>query len=82
MADRSWADDARCLPLHGRPPSGIDFFADDEAEQLRAVEFCMLCPVREECLAEQVRWEQGATDLYGVYGAKTADEREKERNGE
>jgi len=77
----SWAEDARCVPIHGRPPSGVDFFSEDETEQQRAVQFCELCPVRQECLTEQVTWEQGNPDIYGVYGARTAEQREKERNG-
>jgi hypothetical protein len=74
-----WAKDARCLPINGRGPGGVYFFSDDPDEQLRAVSFCEGCPVREQCLAEQMQWENEHPGYgrFGVFGGKTAQQREE-----
>lgn len=84
MARPEWVDGAKCLPIHGRPPSGIDFLSDEPDEVLRAVEFCLTCPVKLECLKDQEKWEAELPhkiELTGVFGGKTAAERMAARKG-
>lgn len=64
----AWAEDAACR--------GYDldmFFTDSKGGVARAKRICAGCPVREECLDEGLRAEDGSR--YGIYGGLTPDER-------
>ncbi|MER5213665.1 WhiB family transcriptional regulator [Streptomyces sp. NPDC002838] len=64
----AWAEDASCR--------GYDldlFFTDSKRGIAQAKQVCAGCPVREECLDEGLRAEDGSR--YGIYGGLTPDER-------
>ncbi|SDM47434.1 Transcription factor WhiB [Streptomyces sp. cf386] len=64
----SWADRAACR--------GYDlelFFSEAAANVAYVKRICKRCPVREECLAEGLRAEDGCR--YGIYGGLTPAER-------
>lgn len=64
----SWALRAAC-----RGYDLADFFSDSRASIRWAKGVCGRCPVREECLAEALRAEDGSR--YGIYGGLTPEER-------
>jgi WhiB family redox-sensing transcriptional regulator len=64
----SWALRAAC-----RGYDLADFFSDSRASIRWAKSVCGRCPVREECLAEALRAEDGSR--YGIYGGFTPEER-------
>ncbi|MFE7273003.1 WhiB family transcriptional regulator [Streptomyces sp. NPDC057623] len=69
-----WADRAACR--------GYDlelFFSDAARNVQRAKQICRMCPVREECLAETLRAEDGSR--YGISGGLTPEERTELVNG-
>jgi len=64
----TWADRAAC--------QGQDldaFFTESAAGVAAAKQICRSCPVRQLCLAEALRAEDGSR--YGIYGGLTPDER-------
>ncbi|MGW1158455.1 WhiB family transcriptional regulator [Streptomyces sp. NPDC002513] len=64
----SWAERAACRGQE------LDlFFTDSKTGITAAKRICAACPVREECLAEALRAEDGSR--YGVYGGLTKEER-------
>ncbi|MFI1734015.1 WhiB family transcriptional regulator [Streptomyces acidicola] len=64
----SWAEQAAC-----RGRSLGEFFTDSQRGIVSAKRICRICPVREECLTEALRAEDGSR--YGVYGGLTPAER-------
>jgi WhiB family redox-sensing transcriptional regulator len=64
----AWADRAACRGYD------LDLFFSDAARNIHeAKQICRRCPVREECLDEGLRAEDGSR--YGIYGGLTPDER-------
>ena len=62
-----WQDDAACAD------SGVDFFVANERYQRDAKKLCARCPVRRECLAEDM--EYPAQDRWGIRAGETGTER-------
>jgi WhiB family transcriptional regulator, redox-sensing transcriptional regulator len=65
-----WLDDAACRApdvdpswFHSEDPQGID--------RLRAINVCVACPVRSECLQHAIKVDE----RYGIWGGLTATER-------
>lgn len=64
----AWAEDAACKGFD------LDLFFSDAARNVQeAKQVCGRCPVREECLDEALRAEDGSR--YGISGGLTAEER-------
>ncbi len=64
----AWAEDAACRG------QDLDlFFSEADGKVTEAKRICGRCPVREECLAEALRAEDGSR--YGISGGLTPDER-------
>lgn len=80
LKDTAWRDDAAC-----RDSAAEGFFPDSsdprEYDAPRAV--CRRCPVRQECLADQLAWEggSGSSARHGMYGGLTPEERHAVHRG-
>jgi WhiB family redox-sensing transcriptional regulator len=69
----SWPDHAACkgvTPSLFYPEKG-----GGHSDAKRAKAFCNVCPVRAECLADEL--ERGITGQYGVRGGTTPEQRRK-----
>ena len=64
--DESWEDSAACR--------GADvelFFSIEEDDQRQALEYCRVCPVRQECLQTAIE----RREIYGIWGGMLEVER-------
>jgi len=64
----SWQNRAACK---GMP---VEIFFDPHTAQ-QAIETCLTCAVKAQCLAWVLRCEQGQVDRYGIYGGWRPEER-------
>lgn len=75
VRDRSWVADAACGKGYG--PDLDDFHSATKRTALAAAQFCVAyCTVREECLEDAMRAEEGKSRS-GVFGGYTASDRSR-----
>jgi WhiB family redox-sensing transcriptional regulator len=68
----SWWDRAACRG------AGVEVFFPGRGNQLApALAYCLVCPVRAECLSDALRQEAGSTYQFGVRGGLRAEERRR-----
>lgn len=68
-----WMEDARCRRLG--LPTDI-FFEGPMYDPITAAHACRNCPVRSECLEDQLRYEaRGPAQTAGIFGGLTAYQR-------
>lgn len=68
-----WREEALCRRLG--LPTDI-FFEGPLYEPITAMQACRNCPVRRECLEDQLRYEaRGAAQTAGIFGGLTAVQR-------
>ncbi len=68
-----WREDALCRRLG--LPTDI-FFEGPMYEPITAMQACRNCPVRRECLEDQLRYEaRGTAQTAGIFGGLTAVQR-------
>jgi len=66
--DRSWEDRAACASPAINPEL---FYADKVELQLKALEVCGRCPVRQRCAAEAL----ARREAFGIWGGTTPEDR-------
>lgn len=67
----TWQEDAACRDIDP------EIFFDRGGESTHAVQICRLCPVRDECVREELEYVTAAGDIIGVRGALTQSKRKK-----
>lgn len=70
---RHWRDRAACA---GYPPEWWEADGTDPGTVELALSICGWCPVREECLEDQLAWERGR-GRWLIFGGMTPAERER-----
>lgn len=66
FAGGGWQEDAAC-----RTADVELFFSVEEEDQRKAVEYCQVCPVQQQCLEYAIE----NREMYGVWGGMTESER-------